>query len=319
MIHYRSFRNDDPPGLVKVWNEAFAGRGAVGLPTASALEEYIFAKPYFDRAGLIIAMDDREHVGFSHAGFGPSNDESALSTKTGVLCALGVRPTHQRRGIGSELLRRAEAYLTERGATTLLAGPMRPNNPFYLGLYGGSESAGFLASDRAAEPFLLRRGYVAHAANRVFHRRLDGPINAGDARFFAIRRRFELLAQPRRGINSWWQECVLGPIELYDVVLRDRVSGEVAARAAAWEMLGFCRDTGAPTFGIIDLTVREDLRRQGLAKFLLVHLLRYVQEQCFSLVEVQADETNEPAGQLFRGLGFGQVDTGRVYRKAITV
>jgi ribosomal protein S18 acetylase RimI-like enzyme len=316
VIHYRTFRNDDPPHLMKVWNEAFTGRGAVPLPTPSALEEYVFAKPYFDRAGLTVALDDGEYVGFSHAGFGPNADESALSTAVGVVCALGVRPSHRRRGIGTELLRRSEAYLAGRGAGAISAGPMPPNNPFYLGLYGGSESAGFLASDADAEPFLLRHGYLRHESCRVLHRRLEGPINVADARFTAIRRRYELVAQPRRGAANWWQEAVLGPIELLDVLLRDKSSGEVAARGAAWEMLGFCQRWGAPTVGISDLSVREELRRQGLARFVLVHLLRHVQEQFFSLVEVQTNERNAAALALYRGLGFEEVDRGHSYRKA---
>jgi ribosomal protein S18 acetylase RimI-like enzyme len=316
VIHYRTFRNDDPPGLVKVWNEAFVGRGAVPLPAASALEEYVFAKPYFDRAGLTIALEDGEPVGFAHAGFGPTPDESALSTAVGVVCALGVRPMYRRRGVGTELLRRCEAYLAGRGAATIHAGPMPPNNPFYLGLYGGSESAGFLASDADAEPFLLRHGYLRHDTSRVLHRRLEGPVNVADPRFLGIRRRFELVAQPRRGAESWWHEAVLGPIELLDVLLRDKASGEVAARAAAWEMLGFCQRWGAPAVGIIDLAVSEGLRRQGLARFVLVHLLRHVQEQFFSLVEVQANERNAAALALYRGLGFEEVDRGHVYCKA---
>jgi ribosomal protein S18 acetylase RimI-like enzyme len=316
VIHYRTFRNDDPPGLVKVWNEAFTGRGAVPLPTPSALEEYVFAKPYFDRAGLTVALDDREPVGFAHAGFGPNADESALSTAVGVVCALGVRPNYRRRGVGTELLRRSEAYLAGRGAATIYAGPMRPNNPFYLGLYGGSDSAGFLASDAAAEPFLLRHGYLRHDSCRVLHRRLEGAINVADPRFLAIRRRYELVAQPRRGTESWWQEAVLGQIELLDVLLRDKAGGDVVARAAAWEMLGFCQRWGAPAVGITDLTVREDLRRQGIARFVLVHLLRHVQEQFFSLVEVQANERNSAALALYGGLGFVEVDRGHVYRKA---
>jgi ribosomal protein S18 acetylase RimI-like enzyme len=316
VIHYRTFRNDDPPGLVQVWNEALTGRGAVALPTASALEEYVLAKPYFDRAGLLLALDDAAPVGFAHGGFGPNADQSAVSTGDGVVCAVAVRPSYRRRGIGSELLRRCEAYLAGRGATTLRAGPMWPFNPFYLGLYGGSESPGFLASDAAAEPFLLRHGYVPQQTNLVLHRRLEGPINVADPRFVAIRRRYDLMAQPHRGTVSWWRECVLGPIDLLDVLLRDKASGEVAARGAVWEMLGFCQRWGAPAVGIIDLEVGPPFRRQGLAKFVILHLLRHVQEQFFSLVEVQADEHNEPAQRLYRGLGFEQVDTGRTYRKA---
>src|ERR1700730_4195185 len=109
VIHYRSFRNDDPPALVQIWNEAFTGRGAVKLAHSSPLEFHVFAKPYFDPNGLILALDDRVPVGFGHAGFGPNETQSALGTATGVVCMLGVRPSHRRRGIGSELLRRCES------------------------------------------------------------------------------------------------------------------------------------------------------------------------------------------------------------------
>src|SRR5438067_1190395 len=81
------------------------------LATPSTLEEYVFAKPYFDPAGLLLALEDGVPVGFAHGGFGPGADESALSTGTGVVCAVGVRPSHRRRGLGAELLRRCEAYL----------------------------------------------------------------------------------------------------------------------------------------------------------------------------------------------------------------
>ena len=80
-------------------------------------------------------------------------------------------------------------------------------------------------------------------------------------------------------------------------------------------MLGFCQRWGVPAVGLLDLSVREDLRRQGLAKFVLVHLLRHVQEQFFSLVEVQANERNEAVIGMCRRLGFEQVDQGRAYRK----
>jgi ribosomal protein S18 acetylase RimI-like enzyme len=315
VIHYRTFRNDDPPGLVKVWNEAFRGRGAVVLPTPSALEEYIFAKPYFDSRGMILALEDGVPIGFAHAGFGPNPERSALDTGNGVVCAIGVRPGYRGRGIGSELLNRCESYLAERGATTIYAGPMRPFNPFYLGLYGGSDSAGFLTSDPAADPFLRHHGYVPHESCLVFQCRCEGSLTISDPRFLAIRRRYELVAQPHRGVVSWWQECVLGPIDLLDVLLRDKTSQEVVASAAAWEMLGFCQRWGVPAVGLIDLSVREDLRRQGLAKFVLAHLLRHVHEQFFSLVELQTTQRNEAVIGLCSRLGFEQVDQGHAYRK----
>jgi ribosomal protein S18 acetylase RimI-like enzyme len=67
--------------------------------------------------------------------------------------------------------------------------------------------------------------------------------------------------------------------------------------------------------GVIDLWVRDDLRRQGLAKLLLAQVLRQLQEQFFALAEIQAPADNAAAVGLLKGLGFEQVDTGCSYRR----
>src|SRR6185369_13147557 len=100
-----------------------------------------------------------EVVGFVHAGFGANASETALATETGVICAVVVRLDYRRKGIGRELVARAERYLRERGAREIFAGESGRRNPFYLGLYGGAESAGLLESDAAAAPFFKSLGY----------------------------------------------------------------------------------------------------------------------------------------------------------------
>ena len=318
MIEYRTFNNTDPPKVMQVWNEAFTGRGAVKLPTPSVLEEFVFAKPYFDPAGLILAVEGKTPVGFAHAGFAPNESGSALATDTGVICAIGVRPAYRRKGIGSELLRRAETYLTTRGASVIVAGGAAPSNPFYFGLYGGSESAGFLASDTTAEPFLARSHFQPQPdIHLVFHRRLEGPVTVADPRFVAIRRQYELLAMPHRGVASWYREAALGPIELHDAIVRERSSGQEVARGSLWEMMGYCQRWGVPAVGILELQVRPDFRRKGIAKFLMVHLMRYIQEQFFSLLEVQAPESNTAVVALYRALGFERVDTAHCTAKRV--
>ncbi len=181
VVDYRIFRNDDPPALAAIWNETFTHRGAVYLRGTSALEHFLFAKPYFDPAGLILALDKGTPVGFAHAGFGPNAEETALSTDQGVTCLVAVRPGHRRQGIGSELLRRSEAYLRGRGAKSLAAGCLRPLDPFYLGLYGGGGAPGVLATDPDAEPFLVHHGYQAAETCPVFQRRLTGPSTRATA------------------------------------------------------------------------------------------------------------------------------------------
>jgi ribosomal protein S18 acetylase RimI-like enzyme len=315
VVSYRTFRNTDPPALADLWNEALSGRGAVKLASSSPLEHLVFAKPYFDPAGLIVAVEADRLVGFAHGGFAPNETEAGVGRGAGVLSLMAVRPSHRRLGIGTGLLLRCEAYLRSAGATTLRAGQLFPHNPFYFGLYGGSESSGALESDKAAGPFLTRRGYQVEQTYRVLQRSLRGSVNVADARFSALRRRFEFLAQPRKGTSTWWRECVLGLVELHDFCLEEKTSGEPIARASVWEMEGYSRSWNESPLGLVELSVRPDLRRQGLARFLLAQMFRYLQDQYFSLVEVQVPENQEPALNLYRSLGFQQVDTGHVYRR----
>jgi ribosomal protein S18 acetylase RimI-like enzyme len=315
VVTYRSFRNTDPPGLVEIWNESLGGRGSVRLRNASPLERFVFAKPYFDPDGLIVAEEGGVRLGFVHAGFGANDNETALNKTAGVTCLLLVRPSHRRRGIGTELLKRSEDYLRLAGAKTLFAGPMQPLNPFYLALYGGSDLPGFLTSDPDAEPFFTKRGYRTWETRLVFHRKLDQPINIADGRFPGIRRRYEVRALPQIPIGTWWRECVLGPLEPVEFRLEELESGRPVARAAAWEMEGFSWRWNQPSVAIVELEVREDLRRQGLAKFLLGQILRYLKDQYFGIVEIQTMKQNEPAINLYRGLGFEQVDVGHLYRR----
>src|SRR5262245_7375239 len=177
VIHFRTFRNDDPPGLLRTWNEAAAGRGTAPLRNTTVLEYLILSKPYFDPSGLHVATDEEAIVGWALAGFGPDSTETGLDYSRGVICVLSVRPSHRGRRIGSELLRRSGDYLRQRGASEVFAGPMAPLNPFTFGVYGGSQSPGVLESDRTLGPFLERRGYRIADTQLVLQRHLDRPFN----------------------------------------------------------------------------------------------------------------------------------------------
>jgi ribosomal protein S18 acetylase RimI-like enzyme len=315
VVTYRTFRNTDPPALVEVWNAAFNGRGAVRLRTSTPLERHAFAKPHFDPAGLILAQENGTCVGFCHAGFGGNREEKALDRTAGVTCVVGVLPTHRRRGIGSELLKRSEAYLRESGATQLFAGAMYPLDPFYLGMYGGSDVPGFLTSDDGAEAFFARHAYRPARTSLVLQRRLNQPMKIIDARFVAHRLHFDVRVAPRLSRMSWWQECVFGLVEPLEFLLEEKPAGKFAGRVLAWEMEGFSLRWSQPSVGLCRLEVREDLRRQGVGRFFLSQVLRYVQEQFFEVAEIHVPETNEPAVKLCRGLGFEQVDVGRQYQR----
>ena len=81
-------------------------------------------------------------------------------------------------------------------------------------------------------------------------------------------------------------------------------------------MEGYGWRWNTPAAGIMDIQVRSDLRRQGVGKYLLAQLLRYLQEQYFGVVEVQVNEDSDAAIRMFKAIGFTLVDAGYLYRKS---
>jgi ribosomal protein S18 acetylase RimI-like enzyme len=275
----------------------------------------VLAKPYFDPAGLIVAEENNLPVGFAHAGFGPSPGEATVSKSSGVTCVVGVLPTFRRRGIGTQLLNHCENYLKSSGSEWLYAGTVRPLAPFYLGLYGGSEASGILKSDETAEPFLLHNHYRICDTSLIFQRRLDSSVAINDGRFSNLRRRYEMRVVARSGRVTWWQECVLGPLEIVEFRLEDKLTCKTAALASLWDMETFAQRWQMPSVGIMHVEVQEELRRQGLAKFLLAQIFKHLQDQFFALAEMQVPANNTLLRDLCKSVGFEQIDEGHVYRR----
>lgn len=313
MIHYRSFRNTDPPALVEVWNDALTGRGAVHLHNSSPLERYTFSKLFFNPQGLIVAEDDGRCVGFVHAGFGANADGTDLDRRIGVTCMLAVHSGRRGQGIGGELLRRAELYLREQGAERLFAGPVAPWNPFYFGLYGGSDLPGFLATDAASGPFFTKRGYEISRTIRVLQRRVNLAVKGFDARFMGHRQRYELMEDFNSRLGTWWQYSLFNGVEPRVFILVDRANGQRVGQAVTWEMEGFSYRWEVPAIGVVDWQVRPDLRSQGVGKFLLAQLLRKAQEELLEVMELQIPGENAAALKVCQALGYEQVDIGYSY------
>lgn len=317
-MHYRPFRNTDPPALTEVWNEVLTGRGAYPLRTPAPFDRWILSKPYFTPDALLIAEDpeaDRRVAGFALSGFGPTEDRTAQDTG-GVVCCVLVRPAYRRRGIGRELLRRSEEWLKSRGADVVVAGSQRPYNPYLFGLYGGANSPGILASEPDADAFLKAVGYERGEGHLVFQRPLDKPVDVADGRFVGLRRRFDIQMIRPTVSQNWWEECVWGVLEPTEFRVVDRMTGAPAGRLVNWDLEGFGWRWNKPATGIFDVEIRAHQRRQGLAKFLLASVLKLLQEQFYAVAELQV-WADDPAGiGICHALGFEQVDAGYRYRRA---
>ena len=317
VIEYRRFHNADPPRLVELWNASRLGRGAAGGFNSDAFEQLNFSQRYFDRDGLIVAVDSDSGalIGMAHAGFGPDEEYGQLSTNIGVICAVMVDPKFRRRGIGRELVRRAEAYLTRHGAETILAGPAAPFDPFYVGLYGGSQPSGFLESDADAAPFLIEMGYEPVERFSILQRDLQFGRDPMNLRMVNIRRKTELRLAESDSPPSWWWMTRYGRLD----TLRFQLSGKTDAQPlAAVTVVGL--DLYLPKWqerviGLMDLFVPDEARRQGYGQALLLEMAKRLRDEFVNRLEAHVSESNSAALETFKSAGFAEVDVGIVYRK----
>lgn len=315
MYQFRSFRNSDPPRLAEIWRDQPPQRGLAQPITAGLLEQFVFSKPYFDPAGLIVALHDNVPVGFAHAGFGPNDEETAICTETGTTYQLLLRRDHRNAALAGELLSHAEAYLRGRGAKVLYGGGIRPFNAFYLGLYGGSELPGILTSDAIFNEACRVASY--REIDRVKVLLLDLPTFR-----LPIARN---LRQLRREVScqetlmppppTWWEGCTIGAFERVHFFLARPHGGVALADVWFWDVEPLSSSWGTAAAGMFDLYVPADQRRKGLATFLLGEAFDRLRARGLLHVEAQTMQHNATALALYQKLGFQQVDEGIVYRK----
>ena len=330
MLHFRPFRNTNPPALAAFWRGRIGERGFLQPVSVDVFEQYVFAKTYFDPRGLILAWDDDRLVGFAHAGFGPNPDGSRLDHKTGVVCVLAVRAdalaapatnspaaAADAATVADGLLDRCEAYLKARGAAVLFGGASAPNVPFYFGLYGGCEPVGVPATDAVAADVYARRGYQPAMRTVLLRCRLEGFRAVVDRRQAELRRRMFVHTIVDPPSHSWWEACVGGDFDRTRFEVSARGHSESLARVTFRAM--DLTEPGLPgrVGGVLDLFVDSAQRRQGLATFLLGEAFRALGEQGVSVVEVAATADNAPAMALLEKLQFAPVAEGIVYRKSL--
>jgi GNAT superfamily N-acetyltransferase len=279
------------------------------------LEQLVFAKPYFDRHGLIVAEQDGTPVGFAHAGFGPSQDMTTLDQLMGVTCVVMVNSAHTRGGLSEELLGKSELYLQTQGSQVIYGGAINPLNPFYLGLYGGSEMPGILDSDPKIQELYQSAGYQEVDRVIVLQRQLNNFRPPVDRKQMQVRRATVLESELDPLPESWWEACTTAGFDRFRFRLVDRSSRRVAASVTFRAMGPFSTSWGVQAIGLVELFVLEPLRRQGHGTFLVSEALRHFQTHGVMVAEVQTMQRNTTALAFYQSLGFVQVDSGAVYRK----
>jgi ribosomal protein S18 acetylase RimI-like enzyme len=319
-MRFRSFRNSDPPALVKLWNQAAPSSASARPLRVHELDTHALGPVHFDADGLIVAERDCRIVGFAHAGFGPdlpveSTPPFTLSHELGTIAMLVVVPGLDNQELVFGLVNAAQRYLRSRGAKVVYAGGLFPLNPFYWGLCGASEGSGVLSGQQEFKTVLLEQGYEPVGTTVLLEADLGVP-EPRDPRTPLIRRLTQIEYLDDALPTDWWQNVALGDFQLMSARLLLKAGGTEVARAQAWDMTWFGREDGRSRIGLINVEVKSEQRRKGFGRFLISEIFRRARENLISSVAVATSDANHPALALYASLGFQPVDQSTLYRLA---
>ncbi len=280
-------------------------------------ELMVLAKPTFDPAGLIVAVDDGKVVGFVHAGFGPSANGQGVSTDVGCTYLLMTRQPDGNPQLAADLLSQSEEYLQSKGAKSLLGGAAHPVDAFYLGLCGGSELRGVLASQPELCELYRTHGYQPRETVSVLHRDLSNYQCGADRKLMQVRRRSSIQVNSDPAAASWWEACTYGGFDRTRFELHGKPCDPPMASATFWNMEPICTSWGVNAVGLVDVSVANKERRQSVATYLLGEAFKNLQGRGVTLIETQAREDDAASQGLFAKLGFQAVDQATVFEKQV--
>lgn len=126
-VAVRGYRPEDAEELVRVNAAAFASHPEQGAMDEANLAERM-AEPWFDPAGLLVAMDGEQLLGFHWT--------KRHSPELGEVYVVGIDPAAQGRGLGKALTLAGLHHLVDGGAREILLYVESDNAPA-VAVYSG--------------------------------------------------------------------------------------------------------------------------------------------------------------------------------------
>ena len=304
--------------MVDLWNRLPKVSGLVERTDYTTLERHIFAKPYFDREGFSVAVDDGKIIGFAHAGFSPQESLAELDYKTGIVSQMRLDASVADGDVANTLLKMSVDYCRAKGAATIHAGCFFPHSPFYLGLYGGSRLPGVIEQDQQVLAGFKEFGFVEHDQIIILELQLSELTSIMGRQQMSVRRNYLINASSDPIEQSWWESCTLGVAGRERFTVINKRSKEVSGTVSYWDMQPLSNSYAGKARGLYNLSVNEDLRRGGIATYLVGESLKHLAKSGVTMVEAQTRSSDAASQALFEKLGFKKTSSGTLLSLALT-
>jgi len=326
MLTVRSFRNEDPPRLLELWQKTQCHRNSV-VPvfplSLNQLQMQMLGLPMLDARSVMLAFEDDKPVGYIHTAFAPTADGYNLDYTTGQICFLCVDPECPNvSSIAAKLIGAGEKYLSDLGAQTIFGGSPSPSAPFYTGYYGGGEAVGILRSDEAVVNAFRESHYQIHHETTWFHYNLRNYDTADAADTVRFHEECEMEVSEIHLAKSWWEGCTFANGVWFDAVVYLLKTKRPIARLRTRITYPDTENilmmySGNWLASLIELRIHPDFTNKGIAQCLLDELVRYLASQN-QIVRIEAHTSNHsPLFALLHDQAWKERDHGYVFVKTI--
>lgn len=288
----------------------------VAVPiTKGEYDQFVLSRPYFEARALQVAVNTQTNTiqGFVHCGFGPDEPEKfcmSLDREMGALAIICGPPDTD---LSSLLIQAGVSYLKTAGAKVVYAGGRFPLNPFYWGLYGGSEFAGVLDSQSHLYHALATNGFQECGGSTLLEFDLASPAPR-HVKNAILRRECRVNLNEEKAFECQWTELALENFLPLSLELNDKLTNTPIASASLWPMSLYGRRTGQARIGLIDVNVTPGHRRKGFGRLLLSESVKHAADLSYDVMCVQTDATNTTAVSFYENSGFAKVGSTRLFR-----
>jgi GNAT superfamily N-acetyltransferase len=296
-MEIRPFDVDAAEGAAALFRELQPGV----LTTAEYLIHRERAMPERARRLALVALDGDDII-----GWGSTSRRWPECAPDAAATWVMVKPSHRRRGLGSELAERVEQHAIAGGASNLTT---------------------IVENDAAGSRFAERRRYEATTAN-IVSKLEPRPVEVPSVPGFEVATLGDLAGQEERLYRLWgeaggfppagepsldaWRRMILeSPLLEPDAAFT--VLAEGRAVALAWLLVDWDRAQAENEW----TATAPELRGRGLARLAKLHTIRWAAEHGIREILTDSDEDNIAMLELNRSLGYWSLWRRQSFKRAL--